>query len=316
MERSYETSTKKLTFFELDDLKKHTTKDGSLSLYSLSYKEGFHDREGALRESIAKYLLPAELEQFSHTEKIFVLDVCMGLGYNTGSILERVLQSKIKIEWHGLEIDQRPLNLAMNEKIFLKTWSPEVLHFFDCLNGSGKWSDGFNKGTIHWGDARQKIYEIHDSIKFDLILLDPFSPQKCPELWSEEFIFLLSKRLSFKGRLITYSSAASIRASLKRAGLKIYSTVPKKSSNRKWSSGTVAMKKKLERYFSSKGSQLKNLSEREIEHLATRSSIPYRDPTGEGNHKEIISKRELEQSKSQLINTSIWRKRWNTARKQ
>ena len=316
MERSYETSTKKLTFFELDDLKKHTTKDGSLSLYSLSYKEGFHDREGALRESIAKYLLPAELEQFSHTEKIFVLDVCMGLGYNTGSILERVLQSKIKIEWHGLEIDQRPLNLAMNEKIFLKTWSPEVLHFFDCLNGSGKWSDGFNKGTIHWGDARQKIYEIHDSIKFDLILLDPFSPQKCPELWSEEFISLLTERLSVEGRLITYSSAASIRASFKRAGLKIYSIVPSINNRKKWSSGTVAMKRKLAQKLISKGCQLKDLSTREVEHLNTCSSIPYRDPTGKGNSKEIILRRELEQSKSQLINTSAWRKRWNTAQSQ
>ena len=300
----------------MGDFKKHTTKDGSLSLYSLSFKEGFHDKEGALRESIDKYLLPAQLEKFSNLEKIVVLDVCMGLGYNTGCILEELLLSNIKVEWHGLEIDQRPLDIGLNEKIFKKIWSPKVLNFFSCLNESGRWIGDFSEGTIHWGDARQTIHEIEDSLKFDLILLDPFSPQKCPELWSEEFIFLLSKRLSFKGRLITYSSAASIRASLKRAGLKIYSTVPQKSSNRKWSSGTVAMKKKLEQYYSSKGSQLKNLSAREIEHLATRSSIPYRDPTGEGNHKEIISKRELEQSKSQLINTSIWRKRWNTARKQ
>ena len=58
----------------MDDYKKHTTKDGSLSLYSLSYEEGFHDKDGALRESINKYLLPAQLEQFSNAEKIVVLD--------------------------------------------------------------------------------------------------------------------------------------------------------------------------------------------------------------------------------------------------
>ena len=300
----------------MNDLKKHTTKDGSLSLYSLSFEEGFHDKDGALRESIDKYLLPAQLENFSDSEKIVVLDVCMGLGYNTGCILEKLLQSNIKVNWHGLEIDQRPLDIGLSEKIFKKTWSPKVLNFFNCLNESGRWIEGFHEGTIHWGDARQTIHEIKDSLKFDLILLDPFSPQKCPELWSEEFIFSLSKKLSIEGRLITYSSAASIRASLKRAGLKIYSTVPSKSNNKKWSMGTVAMKKKLKQYFSSKGSQLKNLSAREVEHLATRSSIPYRDPTGEGKHEEIISRRKLEQSKSQLINTSIWRKKWNTARKQ
>ncbi len=297
----------------MDDLKKHTTNDGSLSLYSSSYREGFHDKEGALRESIAKYLLPAQLEQFSNTKKIVVLDVCLGLGYNTGCILEKLLQSKIKIEWHGLEIDKRPLSLALNEKVFLETWSPKVLHFFHCLNQSGKWAKDSNEGTIHWGDARQKIYEIKESLRFDLILLDPFSPQKCPELWSEEFICALTERLSIEGRLITYSTAASIRGSFKRAGLKIYSIIPSIDEQNKWSSGTVAMKKKIEQNFISKNCQLKDLSTREVEHLATRSSIPYRDPTGEGNSQEIISSREIEQSKSQLINTSLWRKRWNTA---
>ena len=298
----------------MDDLKKHTTKDGSLSLYSSLYEEGFHDKEGALKESIDKYLLPAQLEQFSNSKKIVVLDVCMGLGYNTGCIFEKLLLGNAKIEWHGLEIDHRPLNLALNEKIFQELWSPKVLDFFNCLKKSGNWTDGFNKGNIYWGDARQKIYEIQSSQRFDLILLDPFSPQKCPELWSEEFISLLARRLSAKGRLITYSTAASIRASLKRAGLKIYSIVPSIVDQRKWSSGTVAMKKKLVQDMILKKYQPKDLSTREVEHLATRSSIPYRDPTGKGTPKEIISRREIEQSKSHLINTSSWRKRWNTAR--
>ena len=70
----------------MDDYKKHTTKDGSLSLYSLRYEEGFHDKDGALRESINKYLLPAQLEEFYNAKKIVILDVCMGLGYNTGSV--------------------------------------------------------------------------------------------------------------------------------------------------------------------------------------------------------------------------------------
>ena len=48
----------------MDYLKKHITKDGSLSLYNLNYEEGFHDKDGALKESIDKYLLPAQLDQF------------------------------------------------------------------------------------------------------------------------------------------------------------------------------------------------------------------------------------------------------------
>ena len=300
----------------MNDFKIYTTNDGSLSLYSFSHEESFHDKDGALRESIAKYLIPAQLEQFFSSEKIIVLDVCMGLGYNTGCILEKLFQNNIRIEWHGLEIDQRPLNLALNEKVFQQIWSPKVLQFLNCIDQSGRWTEGLSEGNIHWGDARQKIYEIKDSVKFDLILLDPFSPQKCPELWSEEFICLLTERLSIEGRLITYSTAASIRASFKRAGLNIYSIIPLIDDQNKWSSGTVAMKKKIEQHLISEHYQFKDLSTREIEHLATRSSIPYRDPTGKGTSKEIISTRNIEQSKSKLINTSSWRKRWNTAQNQ
>ena len=297
----------------MDDFKKFTTEDGSLSLYSLNYEEGFHDKDGALQESINKYLLPSQLDQFSNTEKIVVLDVCMGMGYNSGCILEELLKRDKKIEWHGLEIDHRPLKIGLNEKAFQKLWSPKVLNFFYCLNKSGKWNEVFNEGTIHWGDARQKIHEIKNSLRFDIIVLDPFSPQKCPELWSEQFISLLSEKLSFDGRLITYSSAASVRSSLKKAGLRLYSISPAAEHQNKWSMGTVAMKKRLDEKLISNNSQLKNLSEKEIEHLGTRSSIPYRDPTGKGVSKEIILTREIEQSKSQLIQTSSWRKRWNTA---
>ncbi len=297
----------------MNDLKKHITKDGSLSLYSSIYDEGFHDKGGALKESINKYLLPAQLDKIPKTEKIFILDVCMGLGYNTGCILEKLLQGNQRIEWHGLEIDQRPLNIGLNEKQFQKLWSPKILNFFNCIKKSERWTEGFNKGTIHWGDARQKIYEIQDSLKFDLILLDPFSPQKCPELWSEQFISLLCERLSLDGRLITYSSAASVRASLKRNGLNIYSISPSQDYQNQWSLGTVALKTKLKKQLISTNCQLTNLSTKELEHLATRSSIPYRDPTGRGDSKEIILAREIEQSKSQLIKTSSWRKKWNTA---
>jgi len=297
----------------LDDLKKQTTKDGSFSLYSLNHEEGFHDMNGALKESIYKYLLPAQLDQLPDNKKVVVLDVCMGLGYNSGCILEKLLQLNHQIEWHGLEIDQRPLSIGLNEKVFKELWSPKVLNFFNSLKKSDRWEQGFHKGTIHWGDARRKLCEINNSLRFDLILLDPFSPQKCPELWSEQFISLLSSRLSLDGRLISYSSAASVRASLIKAGLKIYSIIPSINTKKKWSSGTVATKKKLDPQLISRNYQIKDLSTRELEHLRTRSSIPYRDPTGRGTSQEIIFTREKERCKSQLIKTSSWRKRWNTA---
>ena len=51
----------------------------------------------------------------------------------------------------------------------------------------------------------------------------------------------------------------------------------------------------------------------EIEHLNTKASIPYRDPTGEMLSKEILEIREKEQQFSKLLNTNSWRKKWEMA---
>ena len=299
---------------DIDELLIHKTKDGSLSLYSSNYKEAFHSNNGALKESIDKYLKAAQLDQLSDTKKITILDVCIGMGYNTGCFLEVLLKKGIKIDWHGLEIDQRPLNIALKNINFIELWSPKVLSFFDSLKKTGEWNDGINKGIAHWGDARKKINEINNSLKFDVILLDPFSPSKCPELWSEEFLSLLSKKLSHEGRLITYSRAASVRGSLRRAGLEIFSLKPVNDNLNQWSSGTVAMRNPMKEKQISNNQQFKVLSLREMEHLETRAAIPYRDPTGVKTSREILFTRTKEQLNSPLKSTSAWRKRWDPAK--
>ena len=51
----------------------------------------------------------------------------------------------------------------------------------------------------------------------------------------------------------------------------------------------------------------------EIEHLNTKASIPYRDPTGEMLSTEILEIRKKEQKFSNLLDTNSWRKRWEMA---
>jgi len=296
----------------LSELIEVLTKDGSYSLRSVFFQENFHSLLGALEETKSKFTATSNLQRFKG-KSLNVLDICFGLGYNSASLLDELIKQKSYLNLYALEIDKKPLEYSLRNESFIKLWDPKVKKIFESLYRKDYFEDQFFKCSLLWGDAREKINIIPSAIKFDLIYLDGFSPQKCPELWSEEFISLLTDRLSFDGRLITYSTAASIRASLKRAGLNIYSIVPSIDNQNKWSSGTVAMRKELEEHFISENCQFKELSTREIEHLTTRSAIPYRDPTGKGSSKEIISTREIEQSKSQLINTSSWRKRWNTA---
>ena len=122
-------------------------------------------------------------------------------------------------------------------------WSEEVQKIFTSIQTTGYWDHKNNKGSILWGDARQKINDIPDDLTFDLILLDAFSPTKCPMLWSEEFLFKLAKKLAPCGRLITYSSAAAVRSSLRRAGLELASQLPMNNETRRWSNGTIGISK-------------------------------------------------------------------------
>ena len=131
----------------------------------------------------------------------------------------------------------------------------------------------------------------------DAIFLDPFSPPKCPQLWTVEFLKLVAKCLKPDGIIVTYSSSAAARTALSLAGLQIGSTT---SVGRK-SPGTVA---------SFSAINLPTISLQEQEHLQTRAAIPYRDSTLQATAESIRQQRELEQQASKLEPTSQWKKRW------
>ncbi len=172
------------------------TQDGSITLYSSIYKESFHSQAGAMKEANQKFFIPAELDRFQEAHNISILDICLGLGYNTGYILQNLLHKSIHLNWWGIEIDQRPLKIALNNNQFRSNWSSKILSFFSALIDESEFKDELITAKMLWGDAREKLNHIPTSTKFDLILLDAFSPPKCPQLWSEEFLHSLAKKLS------------------------------------------------------------------------------------------------------------------------
>ena len=148
---------------------------------------------------------------------------------------------------------------------------------------------------------------------FDLILLDAFSPQRCPQLWSEEFLSALAERLKPGGRLITYSRSAAVRASLRRAGMQLFSLLAAPGERLGWSSGTMAVRRGGEE-CPTNGAGWRLLSEMELEHLSTRAAVPFRDSSGTGTTDEILSRRKLEQDCCDLEATNSWQRRWGLLR--
>ncbi|MEC7897905.1 MAG: MnmC family methyltransferase [Cyanobacteriota bacterium] len=295
----------------LGELSALQTADGSLSLHSERFDEAFHSSIGALAEAKAKFVRPAQLERFCRKSVLRVLDVCVGLGYNSAALMNALpKQSAPTLQWWGLELDPRPLSLALMHDTYRALWSPDVLMRLEQLNQTNSWSEEQSEGTLLWGDARSTLQKLPEHWQADLILMDAFSPGRCPELWSEEFLGALAKRLAVGGRLLTYSRSAAIRGSLRRAGLNLRSLQPAPGQRLEWSSGTLAAKPGGLEPLADAGPGWKPLCTMEEEHLNTRAAVPYRDPNGHDDAQQIRNRREQEQQACKKESTSRWQRRW------
>ena len=292
----------------MSELKEVVTNDGSVTLRSLSFQENFHSLEGALKETEIKFINPSDLKRFKD-KSLKVLDICFGLGYNSASLFNNIIKQNSFINWYALEIDKKPLEYSLGNKSFQELWHPKVLKIFQALLKNSQYKDQSFECDILWGDAREKINNIPANIKFDLIYLDGFSPQKCPQVWSVEFLTKVTQKLNPQGYLITYSCSAAIRRTLKDFGLNIFNIKPNLVSKNLWSNGTIAVKIINEKVLRS-NLYFKKLSSMEEEHLLTKASIPYRDHNLGSNPKDIIQKRVQEQLLSNLKTSKKWRDKW------
>ena len=284
------------------------TKDGSFSLRSNFFQENFHSHSGALTETKVKFIDPSNLKRFKN-KSVNVLDICFGLGYNSAALFNELINQNTSINWYALEIDKQPLEYTLRNKSFHKLWDPKIIKIFKFLHQKNKFEDQFFKCKIIWGDARKKIDNIPPNIKFDLIYLDGFSPQKCPQIWTIQFLSKIKEKLNPSGYLITYSSSAAVRKTLRNFGLKIFSIKPNLKSRNLWSQGTVAIAE-FEEFKFQNNLRFNKLSQMEEEHLLTKASIPYRDPDLNSEAQIIIRKRLEEQLLSNLNSTKAWRIKW------
>ena len=269
-----------------------------------------------MEETETKFVRPSELGRFSQTSELRLLDVCFGMGYNSAALMAALpATSSAWVQWWGLEVDPRPLGWALNHQPFCDLWPGAVLQRLKQLHKSGSWRDNGGQGTMLWGDARQKLKALPSSDQLDLILLDAFSPGRCPQLWSEEFLGALARRLAPGGRLLTYCRAAAVRSSLRRAGLTLRSLLPTTGQGIEWSSGTLAVNPLETAPLAAEGPGWTSLSAMEEEHLNTRASVPYRDPKGIDEARIILHRREREQQSCDLESTSAWQRRWARIRR-
>jgi hypothetical protein len=276
------------------------TEDGSFTFFSAEFQEKFHSQSGAKQESEGKFVLTCQLAQKAiQSDHLCLLDVCYGLAYNSASALENIwsVNPRCKVTLIALEIDLNVPRQAIAHHL-LDQWAAPIPLLLAKLATEEKIESSLLKAELLSGDARLTLQKVNSSgFKADAIFLDPFSPPKCPQLWTVEFLTLLAQSLAIDGRLATYSCAASVRTALSLAGLK-FGASPHIGRR---SPGTVA---------NFTGKDLPSISFQEQEHLQTRAAIAYRDPDLQDSAQAILERRKAEQETSDLEPTGHWKKRW------
>lgn len=197
------------------------TEDGTPTLYSSEFDECYHStRDGALKESLHKHILPAFTLSETNQEELVILDVCFGLGYNTLATLLHLKTHPIpaRVKIYSPEFD-RELVASLERFDYPEAFSP-FRHVIASLARTGRYADERIEISILFGDARETIPQI--PLPVDIVYQDPFSPKKNPLLWTREYFADLRRIASEDLILTTYSSATPVRMGLYENGFLLY----------------------------------------------------------------------------------------------
>lgn len=196
------------------------TEDGSATFFNEKYQQCYHSKFGAYREAYEKYTIACKIEELAaKQDQIKILDVCFGLGYNSGVAIEKALEinPNIQIEVIALENDINILKEIKNLEV-PASYSEINAELAKIADEQQIKADNFQIKLL-LGDARETIRQV--DTEFDAIFFDPFSPKECPELWTAEFIGDAVKLAKPGAYIATYSSARVVKENFTKAGCQI-----------------------------------------------------------------------------------------------
>ncbi|NQY80216.1 MAG: hypothetical protein HRT47_07880 [Candidatus Caenarcaniphilales bacterium] len=215
------------------------TEDGSISFINTEFNESYHSIIGAYKEALHKHVLACKIEELtlnrvkdpSNREPIKILDVCFGLGYNSGVAMEKIweINPDQEIEIIGLESDlgiiQKISELEISENYenvhkILTSLSKDV-HKSEQDQEFLEFKDKNINIKVLIDDARNSVKSLAKNY-FDAVFFDPFSPKSCPVLWTEEFIKDVVSSAKAGAYISTYSSSRLAKDGFKNAACELF----------------------------------------------------------------------------------------------
>lgn len=192
------------------------TADGSISLYSMDYNEGYRAKSvGAFTESLHKFYTASGIEQLLQVQDVRLLDICLGGGSNLAVTLDRIMTMKHRYMLHIVTVErQSSLFDTIRQNRFM--WPYGGYELLRKLIVEGQAENV--RLDIAIGDARNIIRDM--PLKFDVVYFDPFGKRKNPEMWTEAVFRDVYRLCTDVGRAATYSSGREIREDFVRAGFR------------------------------------------------------------------------------------------------
>ena len=215
--------------------------DGSYTAYSKEYDEHYHStRDGALKESLVKHVIPAFLSSQTQQE-VHILDICYGLGFNTLATLMHYQQNNptIKLNIYSPELDEQLVKSLVTFQ-YPSEFS-EYEHIIEAISTNGFYEDEKIYIEVFLGDAREYVRQFKD--KFDIVYQDAFSPSANPSLWTREYFKDIKNAIKKEGILTTYSISLATRLALYENDFNIYLNIGKE-----YRDATVASLCELQEY--------------------------------------------------------------------
>lgn len=196
------------------DIELRVTSDGSPTLFCSEIDECYHSMHGARTES--EHIFLRHGLDLVRGESVRVLEVGMGIGLNM--LLTALHPGRARVIYHAVE--KYPIDTELVESVMGKLSDTE----FELMH---------RIHTLPWGAEAllmpdMEILKLHGDMLdvsleggYNVVYFDAFSPEKQPEMWSEQMFSKCYNLMEPGGVLSTYCSKGIVKEALRNAGFEV-----------------------------------------------------------------------------------------------
>lgn len=204
--------------FKTNDIELKTTIDGSHTFFVPAIDETYHSSHGAIQES-SHIFIEAGLKHCMKTE-INILEIGFGTGLNAFLTLTEAVKTNLKIKYTTLEL--YPINsekaIQLNYPELLESEYRNLYEKLHTLN----WEEEIQvNSNFSINKIKTDFTTFHFNNNFDLVYFDAFSPEKQPEMWTQEQFEKIYNHSNNNAILTTYCAKGAVRRAMQTVGFKV-----------------------------------------------------------------------------------------------